>query len=125
MAEITQASNGHCFDHGISVMRLALGYKRGLPDGWPFDLAKTVKIIFQLTGLAFPDRPVLIWGSKPRYKLPKNVQYQGNEVIIKNTDKYLWGFSYSENSDGPGHWVIGEPIWCGLNHILCVVAVSI
>lgn len=125
MSEISLASGRHCVERGISIMRLALGYKTGLPDRWPLNCKKRRKTIFQLLGLAFPDRDCFVWcDNSPFYKLPKNVVFE-NDLSFLDIDEYLFAFGYGDKKTKQGHWVVGEPTAFGLDYIVCVVAVKI
>lgn len=108
MSKIANGSNSHCIERGISTMRLALGYEKGLPDNWEIGERDVLGLIYAL-GLAFPDHKVLAWYNEagPAKTLPNVQAWQTNEMPDLTWDEYLIAFAYGE--DGRSHFVIGTP----------------
>lgn len=112
--DIVDGDNYHCVQRGISTMRLALGYKTGLPKGFEAVMKPTGLDFCDMVCLAwssFPGREVLIFCSQLKYM--DNVQSLGqfNQRFRPNwADKYLWGFSYTVESTPESHFVVGAPV---------------
>jgi len=127
--EIASADNGHCVERAISTMRLALGYEKGLPDGWPIEEKKNGFRLAHLCGMAFPGREVKVWGeSGGKYvDLPENVIYCGN-TPDRNLclDDWLFAFSYfTTHPIEKAHIVIGEYTSYGIERLCWYMAVRI
>lgn len=112
--DIADGSGYYCTQRGISTMRLALGYKTGLPKGFEVVMKPTGLDLYdvaRLAWLSFPDREVLVFCNQLKYM--DNVQPldQFNQSFRPDwQDKYLWGFSYTVESTPEAHFVIGTPV---------------
>ena len=110
--------NNRCVARGLSIMRIVLGY-----DGIiPFEIEKTqVQDIINIVGKVFPDNEVYVWSHPDKFEYPDiNVHYCGDNIPDSFDDiRYIIGFSYFENFDGPGHFVVGWPV--AYNNLLGLV----
>ena len=121
--QIAAGSSGRCVASAISTMRLALGYRKGLPTeykhwadatNWP----TTDEFIQSLPDL-FPDRKILMWFNLAEDASPllTDMFWCGPVLTIEHTriylDTYLFAFIYTAglSADGSsvGHIVIGTP----------------
>lgn len=112
--DIVGGSDYHCVQRGISTMRLALGYKTGLPKAFKAVMKPTgldFLDMVRLARLSFPGHEVLIFCNQLKYM--DNVQSLGQLNRCFRPlweDKYLWGFSYTVESTLESHFVVGMPI---------------
>ena len=129
--DIASAYPNRCVEQGISVMRLALGYSTGLPDGWSCTLAPggiLLEDIFDLFNQAFPGREVRVFVGDGRVS-----EFSGTEPISKFLDMihdslgdYLLAFGYTTESVSESHFVIGFPItYNGELQAVYILAVSL
>jgi hypothetical protein len=125
MGEIADAYDGKCVDRGFSTMRLALGYKRGLPESW---VSQTISIrkFLNLLPSVFPGRRFRIWGDP---KLCKGSflweHYIGTEYsTTAESNNWLTAFVYGPQ-EGKSHFVIGEPTVFGDMEVSLIIAVAI
>ena len=122
--EIHGSSNSHCVERGISTMRMALGYEKGLPQKWPVDLPKKVEQLVRLCGLAFPDRAVQAWyDNSLTFSLPHNVTRMGEWRPQSNYDDWLTAFAYENKEKTSAHFVVGEP-GC-MDKVMLVISIKI
>ena len=123
LTEIAPGSSKRCAIRAVSIARLALGYKTGLPNDnchtlqrvWPRELC-------WLFCEAFPDRQIIVlaqdWFRQHAWPMPGNILYWANinpdqicPIPLKLEDAYLWIFGYSLiGRKGEGHIVIGCPL---------------
>lgn len=116
--EIAPASDSRCFERAMSTMRLALGYKTGLPKKWqPTQTIGVLGIAMRLSS-TFPKHEVVLCLWPEDYeKLMWHFPHRKNPLIIphpfelvnKCQDDYLWAFNYRNNDDTDGHLVVGLP----------------
>lgn len=113
LPDIQPRDPDNCVEHAFSVMRLALGYKTGLPRGWDDDEG-AVRKIEEWAFKAFPRHDVaVIWAETDDF-------FSG-----EHWDDYLLAFIYSEKGSDSGHVVIGGPHIFGSMHLCGVIAVRI
>lgn len=113
---IVPAHTHKCVNHAISVMRLALGYSCGLPEGWywPGMLPARGRDFFQL---AFPRHEVhLFVPDDAAGRFPSSEPF--SQMRHYNPDEYLWAFAYKTERDH--HFVIGLPAGLGAASVLAV-----
>lgn len=111
MHTIARQSGGNCVFRGLSTMRLALGYRCGIPKGYTPTGRMHVGDIVAMLHDWFPRHQVSVWcdvADAARRK--KHVTYAGsNFPLDSNVDNYLIGFSYYIDDDC-SHFVIGAPL---------------
>ena len=103
-----------CVPHSLSIMRLALGYKTGLPEGTKVKETTLLEDIPELARACFPDRHLMVM------KTNAEGCYSGDWW-----DNYLMAFCYRNPDDDTGHMVIGSPMTHKEQALDLVVAVSI
>lgn len=134
MTEIAPISDYGCLQRGVSTMRLALGYEKGLPDNWSITtggLDSEWTLVDELYAVleSFPrhhvriiceDVQAKIWGlGRDEYHgLPRT-------NIFKYEDTHIFAFSYMHNRFGACHFLIGHPVDDMEPFICYVVSVSI
>ena len=117
--DIVPQGDENCVAHTLSVMRLALGYKTGVPEGYEL----TDRCLTHGESLAaaedfFPDRHVIF-------------AFTNASVLFCSLlkDDYLFAFSYAQamEHDGEhvGHVVIGVPLVLDDMVVNWILAVSI
>jgi len=106
-------------------MRLALGYKMGLPNGWPYNEKKRIPHVVECFGkYAFPDRRVQAWHSPPwPPDLSDNVEYMGDTYTGPPKNGWLTAFAYNNRDGTRSHMVIGEPA-CDVERLVLVIQVQ-
>jgi hypothetical protein len=81
--EIAPASQRRCYNRAISTMRLALGYKTGLPSGWAFDGSVPFRDVVTSLSKAFPNHNVYLCVPRSTYDLLMNNGYQQSGIYIR------------------------------------------
>jgi hypothetical protein len=134
MVQIAPSSKQRCVQRGISTMRLALGYKTGLPKDWWYKpeggtgswyMTDEIRQILE----SFPRHKVIIYWFDSKvarecgeYGLP----VKDGDVLFtigeQWHDEHLLGFSYRHAYDAC-HFVVGSPT--DDMHIMYLVAVSL
>lgn len=128
--DIADGDDYYCTQRGISTMRLALGYKTGLPKGFEVTMKPKGMDLYdavRLAQLSFPGRGVLIFCTR-QLEYMDGVQplSQFNQRTRPDWNKYLWGFSYTVESTPESHFVVGTPVaYNGELQIVLVIAVEI
>ena len=111
-ADLVPRSLG-CVFHSFSLIRLALGYKTGLPRGVEASGPMPTCDIPELAKLFFPDHHVM--------------------SVISNAegcffgewwDNYITAFCYREHDADESHMVVGDPITSPHQDLDLIVAVS-
>lgn len=119
MSEIAPLTTNACFQRGISIMRLALGYKTGLPKDWKIDRGGkdspyTIEDELQAILQSFPCHRVRIICSDATAKccgLKRNQYIQGYRAnLTKFGNTYIFAISLMHNSNGACHFLLGNPI---------------
>lgn len=99
-------------------MRLALGYKTGLPEAFPLRGRISEKLAIYWFANSFYDRNTVVWHqSELRKRYPYNMTYMGEK--FDKIDGYLYGFSLVIN-DQISHFVIGSPPYEDVSFIVGV-----
>lgn len=111
---------GECVDHAFSVMRMALNYKTGLPEGWDdHGKGRSLKEVRHLAYQAFPNHAVMC------VHLNSDVPFEHKDFW----NDYLLAFIYSRANEKrdpePAHIVIGGPVIYPCMCLKMLVAVSI
>ena len=107
MNQIAGTSGDRCLDRAISTMRLALGYKTGLPDTMPKLGQRHISQVVCALPIFFPDHRVKVWCTAKDYTEAPNLTHQGEESR-GGQDDLLMAFAYRVN-ENEEHIVVGEP----------------
>lgn len=128
---IAKGSNHGCLQRGISIMRLALGYEKGLPDGWHcnrrgnFSMRDEVHAVLN----AFPRHRTRIICSKGKAKALELGRTQYFSRFRANVDKFIdnhiFAVAYMHNQYGECHFFVGNPVVDMRPFTIYVLAVSI
>ena len=111
-------------------MRLALGYKTGLPSFWPCHKPPMDYETLDLLCIAFPRHEIKVWhsdcgmfeGARCEHWAYAGSCYETTE----ESDQWLTAFGYADKDETRGHFVIGEPVLYGDDHtLLLVISVSV
>lgn len=114
--EIAAASGSRCYNRAMSTMRLALGYRTGLPKGWPYNGTVSFRNVVKSLTTAFPKHNVYLCVSQPTCDMLIDSGYQQSRVrfepsvldlVTEREDDFLWAFQYEGKKDG--HIVLGVP----------------
>ena len=113
--DIVPQGDENCVAHMLSVMRLALGYKTGVAEGYDtpdrsLDEWETMRLAWD----SFPGRHVVFAHSNDHAGLCRLLG-----------EDYLFAFSYMQDGDDSGHCVIGLPSRTDDMIIKWVLAVSV
>lgn len=129
MSEIADMYEGKCVDRAISTMRLALGYKSGLPkNNWSEITTsdRDVTTVIEMLDISFPGREIKTWCTNENWEKAKteNTNFMGRSAICnRESNSYLFAFSY--HGDTNGHMVVGWPVAYGEKEIGLIVGVMI
>lgn len=120
VSEIAPLHEDGCLGRGISIMRLALGYEKGLPDGWKlFSHTRTqytVKDEILAVANAFPEHTVRIICAKGLAEAVGLRRDQYIEAFYANPKKvannFMFGFAYTThiiNLYMINHFIVANP----------------
>ena len=114
--EIAPASKSRCYNRAISTMRLALGYKTGLPKGWAIGGCVPFSEVLAGLAIAFPEHNTYLCVAQDAYDKLMARGYQRSRIhfmpsvlglVTKRQDDFLWAFQYQGNKEN--HVVLGVP----------------
>ena len=117
--EIAPMTNYGCLQRGLSIMRLALGYKKGLPKDWWLTqggskngatMADELRTVLS----AFPKHHVRIICSDIRAKawgLKRHEYHKGpsRKHIARFDNTHIFAISYMHNAAGESHFMVASP----------------
>jgi hypothetical protein len=136
MGEIAPLYSDGCLARGISIMRTALGYEKGLPEGWKIssETRKEFTILDEMQAVvnAFPEHVVRIICTKD---LAREAHLRRDQYIegifanhLKAANNHIFAYAYVQeiaNLHIFPHFVISNPTSDMINYILYTVMVSI
>jgi hypothetical protein len=113
--DIVPSLGDQCLAHAVSVMRLALRYRKGLPKEWDYQPGDSIGHIIENVHWAFPGRQVMVIAPHP-------INWCFTEDFWED---YLLAFIYVDAQGEIAHAVIGAPWEPKGMEITWVIAVSI
>ena len=133
--EIAPVSNYRCLRRGVSIMRLALGYTKGLPYNWEIangGLNSKWTIIDEISAIlrSFPKHHARIICSDTQareWKLQRHEYHTGpgRGKFAKFENSHILAISYMHNSYGESHFMIASPVKDMMPFTRYVASVSI
>jgi len=109
----------NCFDHGVGIIKCALGEDFSATGKSP-DARAFIGEIARI----FKNRRILVWNNLDvRKRFPRNVEYMGDvdSIFVDDPWNYIW-CSLVLTDEGHLHMIVGGPI--GKNRTVVACAIS-